>query len=260
MLSCRDNSFVSESRGSSWVGVELAIAAMPAKTKKSKAAVYARISSTSQKDGSGIKRQTSRCKATCKAVGDKVACEVSEVISASLPVNDRKVFNQLLHECKSKGITKIIVEGTRAFARSAHVAEILYEKSKGMGITIIPVDVPDLCVHDPNPAQKFIRRVMFAFTELEKDLSVTRLQHGWQQRLKQEKKKFTSGQKTVRLNQKGLVKINGRKSILENKNLSGQDKMQLKQYLKKYQQGKITVRELAKRLSGTLKLAKVGSL
>ena len=88
------------------------------------------------------------------------------------------------------------------------------KKPKDLGIHIIPVDLPDLMDHNPNPAQKFMRRVMFAYTELEKDITVQRLQHGWKQKLQTEKAKQRSGQQ-VRLSLKGKVKINGRKGLLE---------------------------------------------
>ena len=229
-----------------------AISAMPSK----KVAIYARVSSTSQRDGAGIDRQTSRCKAVCKSIGDKLSCEVAEVISGSLPLQKRKVFNELMTKCKAHGISKILVEGSRAFARNADIAQTIYEKSKALGVTIIPVDCPDLCVHDPNPCQNFIRRVMFAYTELEKDLSVLRLQDGWKRRLEQEKRKHRSGKQKARVNQKGLVKINGRKSMLETKNLSKKKMGKLMKHARQYDKGKVTVRKLATLLSKELKMPK----
>ena len=232
---------------------------MPAKTnKQKKAAIYARVSSTSQKDGAGISRQNARCKATCKSIGAKVALEVSEVVSGSLPLKQRKIFNELMEKCKDKGVSNIVVEGTRAFSRNAKVSETIYERSKELGLNIIPVDVPDLLEHNPNPAQKFLRRVMFSYTELEKDMAVQRLQHGWNRKLTEAKKNHRTGQCKARLNQSGKVQINGRKSIVETKSLSGKQRRQLLEHTKLYFNGDVTVRELAKHFSKAMKLTKAG--
>ena len=75
---------------------------MPAR-KKQKAAVYARVSSTSQKDGSGIQRQKSKCKARAKDLGDTIAVEVSEVISGSLPLAERTEFKPPDGEMQARG-------------------------------------------------------------------------------------------------------------------------------------------------------------
>ena len=216
-----------------------------------KAAIYARVSSTANKDGAGISRQTTVCKQKCKEANTQIACQVAEVISGSLPLQQRNVFNNLLKKCHEGKIAKVFVEGSRAFARNAFVAEAMYEKSKELGVQIVRVDLPDLCAHQPNPAQKFLRRVMFAYTELEKDMTVSRLQHGWNKKMSKEKKKQRAGQK-VRLNQNGQVKINGRKGSLET-NLSLKQRKSLRKACKMYKQGKLTVRTMAKEFSATLK-------
>ena len=221
-----------------------------------KAAIYARVSSTANKDGAGISRQTAVCKAKCENTKTPIICKVAEVVSGSLPLQKRTVFNELLQKCSKQNITSVYVEGTRAFARNAAVAEAIYEKTKDLGIHIIPVDLPDLMDHNPNPAQKFMRRVMFAYTELEKDITVQRLQHGWKQKLQTEKAKQRSGQQ-VRLSLKGKVKINGRKGLLD-KNLSGAQRKQLKAKCLNYSKGNVTVRELAKQLSSILKTKQAG--
>ena len=216
-----------------------------------KAAIYARVSSTANKDGAGISRQTTLCKQKCKEANAKVACQVAEVISGSLPLQQRSVFNTLLEQCHEGKISQVVVEGSRAFARNAFVAEAMYEKSKELGVQIVPVDLPDLCAHDPNPAQKFLRRVMFAYTELEKDMTVTRLQHGWNKKLSTEEKKQRAGQK-VRLNQNGQVKINGRKGSLET-DLNTKQRKSLRKTCAMHKRGKLTVRMMAKEFSATLK-------
>ena len=226
---------------------------------KAKAAIYARVSSTANKDGAGISRQTSICEKQCKATKTKVTYKVAEVVSGSLPLAQRNVFNDLMEKCSKDKISKLVVEGSRAFSRNAYVSEAIYEKSKELGIQIVPVVLPDLCEHQPNPAQKFLRRVMFAYTELEKDMTVSRLQHGWGKKMASEKQKLRTG-KPVRLNQAGKVKINGRKGILESTNLSPKQRKQLHQATNKYNSGQLTVREAAVVFSRILGKKKAGVL
>ena len=92
---------------------------------------------------------------------------------------------------------------------------------------------------------------MFAYTELEKDMTVTRLQHGWNKKLSTEKKKQRAGQK-VRLNQNGQVKINGRKGSLET-DLNTKQRKSLRKTCAMHKRGKLTVRMMAKEFSATLK-------
>ncbi len=59
-----------------------------------------------------------------------------------------------------------------AFAATAsRVSEEAYQHSKKEGVQIVPADVPDPYEISPNPVQQFMRRVVFAVTELEKELT-----------------------------------------------------------------------------------------
>ena len=79
-----------------------------------------------------------------------------------------------------------------------------------MAITLIPINTLDLCKHIQILTQKFPRKVMLAFPELKEDMTGLRLQDGWNRRLARDGQKSRIGNKTVHVNQKGLVKINGR--------------------------------------------------
>lgn len=138
-----------------------------------------------------------------------------------------------------------------------HDLQALFELSKKLGVTIVPSDIPDLYAHDANPAQKFLRRVIFAYTNLEKDMTVHRLQTG----LKTKKEAAMRAQKAgaeVRRNQSGRVKVNGRKSWLEK--LGGKVTKSvlkdMKAWAKKYRKAIIGLRPLAAKFSKLLKLQK----
>ena len=101
------------------------------------------------------------------------------------------------------------------FWRAAVAAESLYDFSKKQGVTIVASDLPDLFSHEENPASRFLRRIICAYNELEKDMTVSRLQHGLANKKKKARAALRNGNKSVKLSQKGVVKVNGSKSILE---------------------------------------------
>ena len=188
--------------------------------------MYARTSSQTNAAKSGPDRQTKAVQSLCTRGNFQVVKALTEVVSGSLPMDKRTAFQKFLAECGDAGIDQVLVESSRAVARDASVAESFFELSKSLGVTIIPADVPSLYEHKPNPAQKFLRRVMMAFTELEKDLTVQRLQTGLalkrqavQQALKSKHPKIKN--KRVFRTQLGNAKANGRMSILQNMKLTG---------------------------------------
>ena len=214
------------------------IAAMP--KKKQKAAIYARVSSAANKDGAGLSRQKAACRKAGADMKLDIVHSVAEVVSGSLPLEQRACFKELLQKCRCKGIQRILVEGSRAVARSAVSAEEVYQQSKQAGIEITPCDIPGLYTLDANPAQKFLRRVIFAYTELEKDMTVSRLQDGLRSKLKAAKHLANKG-RTVKRNQSGKIKVNGRKSTMERLGLNiGIAKKKLGPSSREYSRGKIS--------------------
>ena len=82
----------------------------------------------------------------------------------------RQVFAKLIDRAK-KEKRAISVENARAVARDMFVNEHFYSESKKASVKIVPKDMPQLYEHDANPVQKFIRRVIFAYVGLEKDIN-----------------------------------------------------------------------------------------
>ena len=191
--------------------------------KKQKALAYRRISTRTNKDKAGIRRQFSACKDIAEKRGFTLVDSINEVISGSLPTDGREVFNKLLQRAVDEDIGHVLIENNRALARDADVLSDFHKKAKAAGITIIGGDTPQTA---DNPVAKFQCRVMWAYTELEKELAVHRMQHGLKERQKdmikmlksfdiqdtsnkalQEKAQFTT--------QDGKVKYNGSPSILQ---------------------------------------------
>ena len=186
----------------------------PYRTRKQ--AVYIRTSTKTNKDKSGPARQRAACKSN-RDKKIKIAKEVVEVISGSLPLEHRKKLRELIDEASRKKFD-IKVESARAISRDMVVNEEIYAASKKAGVEIIACDMPDLYDHNANPVQKFMRRTIFSYTELEKDLTVSRLQDGLRRRRSKVQKKVgmatTVRSRRLHSTQKGKVKFNGRLSIL----------------------------------------------
>ena len=191
--------------------------------KKPKALAYCRISTRTNKEKAGMKRQFSACMAFAEGRGYNLVDNIDGVISESLPTDGREVFNSLLRRAQDENIGHILIENSRALARDADVLSELHKKAKAAGITIIGGDTPDV---SDNPVAKFHRHVMWAYTELEKELAVHRMQHGLEERRKgmtKQLKGFDKGDKSNKAlqdkaqltTQDGNVKYNGCTSILQ---------------------------------------------
>ena len=222
-----------------------------AKPKRGKAAIYARVSSKANEHGDSVTRQTAACRRASNQQKLTVACRVAEVISGSLKAECRPKFKQLLQKCSREGIGHLLVENPRAVARSSDAAERLYELSKELGVTITPADLPGLYKHEQNPSERFLRRIMHAYTELEKDLTVNRLSSGLKAKLSKAKAAKKRGDQ-VPVNQQGNVKVNGRRGILETSKLSSAKKKEFRRLCKDYSQGKVSSRALAVEMSRVL--------
>ena len=108
----------------------------------------------------------------------KLLKTITETVSGSLPLDKRATMKAMLEEAGTNGIKHIFVESARAVARNMDTAEEIYRKACDLGIHIIPSDMPDLFLPNATPIQKFVRRIVLAMTELEKDLVVSRLSDG----------------------------------------------------------------------------------
>ena len=88
-----------------------------------------------------------------KAQGD-LYCRTSSKANengASMPMDQRKQFKQLLDDAPSAGIKKIFVESARAISRDADIGEEIYKKAKDQGIEICCKDSPGLFSLNPSP-------------------------------------------------------------------------------------------------------------
>ena len=203
------------------------------KGKMATSFTYGRVSSQKQIDGAGLPRQRQAALHQAKLVlGSSAAAvpEQAEVVSGCKPLESRKVLSALMQQ---KDV-KIFIENARAIARSAKVGEDIYEAAKKHNISIVPDDIPNLFALQPKPSEAFIRVIMLAVYQLERDLIVERLAHGLQK----------AKQVSQKISQKGCKKVNGSKSWLEKKPPSKKQLAKLRKIVKAKNNGKLTWREV----------------
>ena len=162
--------------------------------------VYTRTSSDGKKVTGSVKRQSTAAGAAAKKEAADVKLKVSEIISGSLPYEQRKELRGLLERTHPKlssqdGTTKVKVflESARALARSQLVAEQAYAVSKKNNVELACQDVPHLFTHDPTPAQSFLRKIHCAAQEFNRDLVVYHLKQGLMEKAKTSKRKTQKG-------------------------------------------------------------------
>ena len=151
-----------------------------AKKKKMRQAVaYMRTSSKANMNGDsqGRQLQAIQARANQQGVPHNGIMKVGECISGMAPMAMRKRLQDLL---KNSQVSKIFVESASRVARSAKVAEEIYEAAKESGTEIVVANSPTLFKLNATPEQHFFRRVHFAVAEYERDCLVERLRSGLQ--------------------------------------------------------------------------------
>ena len=169
-------------------------------------AIYCRTSSEANADGASESRQKR------SGTADADLCNV-EVISGSLPKDKRE---KLLHRpniSKRSSWSRVLSRVMLMLARQC--IRILSKQ----GIEFHCADAPGVFTHNPSPVQQFLRRVVLAMIELEKNLVVTRLADGRKkaQMVARQQVKIAKRQgklKVGMLTQKGAAKSSGPSSFL----------------------------------------------
>ena len=212
------------------------------KNKDKVAVAYARVSTKANQEKGGVDRQVRACQAAAAGRGARIAKTVAEVVSGSLPLAARTTFMQLLED---ENVDTVYCESARAVARDALVAEQIFEEARARNVKIVTADMPGVFEANAGPMEKFLRRTIFTYTELEKDLTVHRLKAGLARRLK------NSSERT----QQGKPKANGRPTTLDAlPSLSAATVRKVRAEFDRRDQGDIGWRPLATRLARILRL------
>ena len=141
---------------------------------------YLRVSGKSQIEGDGFPRQ--RAKISEYALIQNVALIrefVEEGVSGTKNEFDRPalaaLFEAVKHPVNGGGVSLVLVERADRLARDNMVSEILLDKFRKMGVTVIAAECgTDLTVSD-DPTKKMFRQMLGIFAEYEKSCLVAKL-------------------------------------------------------------------------------------
>jgi hypothetical protein len=147
--------------------------------KKKTAYVYARVSTKTNKDKAGLTRQLEAARADAHRRALRVTASVCEVVSGTLPANQRTIFHELLDKAQKNGVKEVIMENGRTLARDVVVSESLRQAAQARGIRLRSSDMQTMFDNNPNPTQRFQDWVQMGYFQLEKDLAVERMVHGF---------------------------------------------------------------------------------
>jgi DNA invertase Pin-like site-specific DNA recombinase len=230
--------------------------------KRETAYVYARVSTKTNKDKAGLTRQLEAARADAHRRALRVTESVCEVVSGTLPANQRTIFHELLDKAQRNGVKEVIMENGRTLARDVVVSESLRQAAQARGVRLRSSDMPTMFDNNPNPTQRFQDWVQMGYFQLEKDLAVQRMVHGLAEKHKRIKTalRSASGRHEVVVNgrrhsvrqlrtQNGSVKANGRKSILQTLTLTSRQKQKAAKACRRRECGDIGWRTLASELS-----------
>ena len=206
------------------------------KARKEKVALNACTSSKTNINGGSHGRQMRCTTKALQAAGAKVPKariqKITECISGMLPLTQRKQLQKLLNG----EYDTVYVESLRALGRKASVIEEVYDKARETNTKLITVDMPGLLKLNASPTECFIRRVQAAVQEYERDMIV----HLLQQEL------FAKRRALERAHPNQKIKVNGRKSLLEQHAISASQQKKLQDVCKQKQGGAFGWRPLAK--------------
>ena len=101
-------------------------------------------------------------------------------VSGTTDLAKRPAFVLLIHYCQDNDVDYILVEDISRFSRDVIITELGRNMLKLEGLDIVPVNAPDLFLNNDatDPTRKFIRMVLAAVSDLERNMITLRLQSG----------------------------------------------------------------------------------
>lgn len=146
--------------------------------KIKKAYAYLRVSSNSQIDGDGFRRQEEEI----RKCAEKHNIEIVEVfkemgVSGTKGEDDRPAFKEMVNKILKNGVKTIIIEGADRMARTLQIQEQLIAFLTAKNINLISARTEYLLTEDykADPMKKALVQIQGVFSELEKSLLVKKL-------------------------------------------------------------------------------------
>ena len=147
--------------------------------------VYARTSSTNPKDADSdsLPRQKDACEAYANANGLEIVKLFYDAgISGTDPIFERPAFVAMVEYMLGNGARTILVESASRFARDLTVQLTGHDWLKAKGVTLVPVDMPDMFTNESATAT-LIRQILGAVAEFQKTEVVAKLHRGRRKRI-----------------------------------------------------------------------------
>lgn len=141
---------------------------------------YLRVSSDGQLDGYGLDAQKSAVSAWCRANGQRLVRQVSDVgVSGATDALDRPGFSEVVAALAAGEADGLILARLDRLARALTVQEATLAVLWRSGVDIFAADVGRILRDDPDdPMRTALRQVVGVFSELERRLVVKRLRDG----------------------------------------------------------------------------------
>ena len=139
-----------------------------------KAAIYTRVSTIDQVDGTSLEEQRRMCEAAVTAH----AWEVAEVYSdrgASGTSSTRPEWQRMLADCRSGKVQAVVVAKLDRFARKAADAITETDRFGDLGVTLVVVKEQ---IDMSTPAGRMMRTMLAGIAEMERDMIVDRTTNG----------------------------------------------------------------------------------
>lgn len=138
------------------------------------AAAYLRVSSPGQQDGDGFPRQSEAAQFYADSHNLTLLACFPEPVSGTKDSIDRPGFSSLLAYCHENGVRIILIEKMDRWARDLIIGEILLAECRKLSIDVIDCATgQNLTEVSDDPYVKFVRQVMLAAAELNKNIVVT---------------------------------------------------------------------------------------
>lgn len=138
---------------------------------------YLRVSTQVQStEGEGMEIQKNKIQEHCSKKGYRLERSYEDRGISGTTIKDRPGLLQLLKDCESGTIKRIIVFKSDRLARELTVALWLEKEFKKYDVELESVEDPPYDMEDP--LQKAFKRIADIFAELERDIIAVRLQEG----------------------------------------------------------------------------------
>lgn len=141
-----------------------------------KAFSYSRVSGLGQVEGDGLTRQRHAIERYARRSSLQVVEEFADAgVSGTTELADRPGLAALLDRIESNGVRVVIVERADRLARDLVVGELILDRFRSLGVTVVDAEGVELTAGDSDPTRKLIRQVLGAVAEFDRCVTVLKL-------------------------------------------------------------------------------------